>query len=123
MGTFRVANVHPLAASSTDRHLLSHQFAYVIFERFNYPRKGSFCRFNFQFVSNRRRFFFIFWNKSTFTGLINIKIYDGFFFHHNLTYAKQKINDDKQKDVEFCASKNDFKLTVYSYDLIINSFR
>lgn len=45
-------------------------------------------------------------------GHLNILIFDGFMFHHNLTYDKQVINDDKTKDVQFCARKHDFDMKV-----------
>lgn len=45
-------------------------------------------------------------------GFLNVLIYDGFFFHHNQTYKKQRINDDKAKDIQFCADKNQFVLNV-----------
>uniref|UniRef100_A0A914QPE0 Uncharacterized protein n=1 Tax=Panagrolaimus davidi TaxID=227884 RepID=A0A914QPE0_9BILA len=43
-------------------------------------------------------------------GFLNVLIYDGFFFQHNQTYKKQIINDDKTKDIEFCASLQEFNL-------------
>lgn len=45
-------------------------------------------------------------------GYLNILVYDGFFFLHNQTYKKQRINDDKTKDIEFCADKHRFYLTL-----------
>lgn len=39
-------------------------------------------------------------------------MYDGFFFHHNVSFTKYLLNDSKSKDIEFCALKNKFYLTV-----------
>jgi len=34
------------------------------------------------------------------------------FFHHNVTFAKFPINDNMSKDIRFCATFSDFKLTI-----------
>ncbi|KAI1708370.1 laminin G domain-containing protein [Ditylenchus destructor] len=45
-------------------------------------------------------------------GHLNVQMYDGFFFQHNVTFDKFPFNDGKMKDVKFCASKTEFKITV-----------
>uniref|UniRef100_A0A7E4UYU3 Neurexin-1a n=1 Tax=Panagrellus redivivus TaxID=6233 RepID=A0A7E4UYU3_PANRE len=51
-------------------------------------------------------------------GHLNVLIYDGVFFHHNETYTKQIVHDDKAKDIEFCATKKAFSLKLNNEDAI-----
>ncbi|CAD5226086.1 unnamed protein product [Bursaphelenchus xylophilus] len=46
------------------------------------------------------------------TGHLNIRIFDGFFYSKNLTDQKIIISDDKTKDIEFCANRQHFNLSV-----------
>lgn len=50
--------------------------------------------------------------KTLFLGHLNVKMYDGFFFVHNITYDKLLLNNDEAKDIAFCATRKFFNLTV-----------
>lgn len=45
-------------------------------------------------------------------GYLNVKLFDGFFYSKNLTDKKMIISDDKTKDIEFCANRQNFNLSV-----------
>lgn len=45
-------------------------------------------------------------------GHLNLKMYDGFFFTHNITYDQLQIDNNESKDVSFCATRKSFNLTV-----------
>ena len=45
-------------------------------------------------------------------GYLNLAIFDGFFFRHNITFDKFPINDNMSKDIGFCATSSHFELTV-----------
>ena len=46
------------------------------------------------------------------SGHLNVFIYDGFFFTHNVTFDEIFMADNKSKDVRFCANSTEFHLTV-----------
>lgn len=45
-------------------------------------------------------------------GHLQVRMYDGFFFTHNVSYDKARVNTDESKDVAFCATRKYFNLTV-----------
>ena len=47
-------------------------------------------------------------------GLLNVDIYDGFFFRYDETFERYPIDDNMEKDIQFCAQFDEFSLTVSS---------
>ncbi|KAI6237780.1 hypothetical protein M3Y95_00301000 [Aphelenchoides besseyi] len=45
-------------------------------------------------------------------GHLNVRMYDGFFFSHNVTYDKMVVSTDENRDVAFCATRKFFNLTI-----------
>ncbi|KAI6216887.1 hypothetical protein M3Y99_01797700 [Aphelenchoides fujianensis] len=45
-------------------------------------------------------------------GHLNVRMYDGFFFVHNLTYDRMVVSTDETRDISFCATKKSFNLTI-----------
>lgn len=41
-------------------------------------------------------------------------IYDGFFFRYDETFERYPIDDNMEKDIQFCAQFDEFSLTVSS---------
>lgn len=45
-------------------------------------------------------------------------MYDGFFFLHNVTYDRERLDNDESRDIAFCATRKFFNLTINGEQVI-----